>query len=101
MKKAEQVGKIDPKPAVKTAGVYASVHEGVVPLNHHEPFALEALHKSPSRLRSTQPVQDQSHATGKEPAAKYRRAKIDEGIGSSDRMSAFPQITKATLYHEH
>jgi hypothetical protein len=57
MKKAKEVGKIDPKPAVEAPGVNSPVHKGVVPLDHHEPFAFEALHKSPWTLRSTQTVQ--------------------------------------------
>jgi hypothetical protein len=47
MEKAKQVGQIDPKPAIEAACVNSSVHERVVPLEHHEPFALEALHTSP------------------------------------------------------
>jgi hypothetical protein len=47
MKKAEQVGKVDPEPAVKTAGVDSATHKSIVPFHHHEPLALEALHTLP------------------------------------------------------
>jgi hypothetical protein len=47
MEKPEQVGEINPESAVDAAGVDPSVHEGIVPLHHHESFALEALHTYP------------------------------------------------------
>jgi hypothetical protein len=47
MKKAKQVGQIDPEPAIKATGIDSPVDEGIVPFDHHEPFALETLHISP------------------------------------------------------
>jgi hypothetical protein len=47
MKKSEEVGQIDPEPAIKAASVYPPVDEGIVAFHKHEPFALEALHTFP------------------------------------------------------
>jgi hypothetical protein len=56
MEKAKEIGQVDPKPAVEAPGINPTVHKGVVPLNHHEPLAFEALHRSPEG-RSAQTVQ--------------------------------------------
>jgi hypothetical protein len=48
MKKPEQIGKIDPEPAVEAASIDSSVEESIVSLHHHKPFALEALHTFPA-----------------------------------------------------
>jgi hypothetical protein len=45
MKEAEEVGKINPKPAVQATGVQTPVHQRVMPLDHHEAFAFEAVHR--------------------------------------------------------
>jgi hypothetical protein len=47
MKKSEQIGEVDPKPAVEAAGIDSAIDERVVPFHHHEPFALETLHTLP------------------------------------------------------
>ena len=59
-----EVGEIDPKPAIEATGINPAIHKGIVPLDHHEPFAFEALHKSPGcfgqrkrfRTKATQPA---------------------------------------------
>jgi hypothetical protein len=48
MKKTEEVGQINPEPAIETAGVYSPAHEGIVTFHHHKPSALEALHTCPA-----------------------------------------------------
>src|SRR4030095_7595032 len=45
VKKSKKVGKIDPEPTVQTARIQPPVHERVVALNHHEPFALKTIHR--------------------------------------------------------
>jgi len=45
MKKAEQVGKVDPKPAIQTAGIDSPVHQSIVTLDHHETFASQTVHQ--------------------------------------------------------
>jgi hypothetical protein len=51
VKEPEEIGKIDPEPAIQTSGVEASIHERVVPLDHHEPFALQTIHGTDCRRR--------------------------------------------------
>jgi len=45
MKKAEQVGKVDPKPAIQTAGIDSPIHQRIVTLDHHETFASQTVHQ--------------------------------------------------------
>ncbi len=45
MEKSEQVGEIDPKSTIQTTGVEPTIHERVMPLHHHEPFAFQAMHR--------------------------------------------------------
>ncbi|HSC57795.1 MAG TPA: hypothetical protein VLC51_11360 [Nitrospira sp.] len=45
MEKSKKIGEIDPEPAIQTAGVKAPIHERVMPLDHHEPFALQTIHE--------------------------------------------------------
>jgi hypothetical protein len=52
MKKSKKIGEIDPEPAIQTAGVKAPIHQRVMPLDHHEPFALQTIHE-PSLLLQT------------------------------------------------
>jgi hypothetical protein len=40
----KEIGQIDPKATVQATGVQPSIHERIVALNHHETFALEAIH---------------------------------------------------------
>ena len=45
MEKSKKIGEIDPEPAIQTARIQAPIHERVVPLDHHEPFALQTIHE--------------------------------------------------------
>jgi hypothetical protein len=45
MEKSKKIGEIDPKSAIETTGVQPPIHERVVPLNHHEAFALQTIHR--------------------------------------------------------
>jgi hypothetical protein len=47
MKKSEEIGQINPEPAIETASVQPPIDESIVALHQHEPFALEALHTFP------------------------------------------------------
>jgi hypothetical protein len=44
VKKSKKIGEIDPKSAIETARIETPVHERIVPLDHHEAFAFEAIH---------------------------------------------------------
>lgn len=50
MEKSEHICEIDPEPAIQAPGVESFIHEGIVPLHHHEAFAFEALHPVPILL---------------------------------------------------
>ena len=45
MEESEQVGEIDPESTIQTTGVETTIHERVMPLHHHEPFAFQAMHR--------------------------------------------------------
>jgi hypothetical protein len=45
VEKSKKIGEINPEPAIQTAGVKAPIHERVMPLDHHEPFALQTIHE--------------------------------------------------------
>jgi hypothetical protein len=45
VEKSKKIGEIDPKSAIETTGVQPPIHERVVPLNHHEAFALQTIHR--------------------------------------------------------
>lgn len=49
VKKSKKIGEIDPKSAIETASIETPVHERIVPLDHHEAFALETIHRSRSQ----------------------------------------------------
>jgi hypothetical protein len=44
VEKAKEIGEIDPESAIQTPGVETSIHQRVVALDHHEPFALQTIH---------------------------------------------------------
>jgi hypothetical protein len=46
VEKSKQIGEIDPESAIETPCIEPPVHERIVPLDHHEAFALEAIHRS-------------------------------------------------------
>jgi hypothetical protein len=44
MKKAEQVSKVDPEPAIQTAGIEAPIYQRIVTLDHHKTLASQTMH---------------------------------------------------------
>jgi hypothetical protein len=49
VKESKKVGEIDPKSAIETTSIEPPIHERIVPLHHHEAFALETIHRSRSQ----------------------------------------------------
>jgi hypothetical protein len=45
MKETEQVSKVDPEPAIQTAGVEAPIYQRIVTLDHHEALASQTVHQ--------------------------------------------------------
>jgi hypothetical protein len=74
VEKSKEIGKIDPKTAVETARIEPSIHERVVPLNHHEAFALETIHHTSIRTTLSDPLHHQGQAAGQKATAENRRA---------------------------
>ena len=52
VKKSKEVGEIDPEPAIYASRIEASIHQRVMPLDHHEPFALETIHADCRQLQA-------------------------------------------------
>jgi hypothetical protein len=50
VKKSKKIGEIDPKSAIETASIEPPVHERIVPLDHHEAFALETIHRGANKV---------------------------------------------------
>jgi hypothetical protein len=44
VKETEQIGKIDPKPTIQTAGIEPPIHQRIVTLNHHETVTSQTMH---------------------------------------------------------
>jgi hypothetical protein len=47
VKEAKQISKVNPKSTIQAPGIESSIHQRVVTLDHHKPFALEAIHPTP------------------------------------------------------
>jgi hypothetical protein len=101
VEKPKKIGKIDPKAAVETARIEPSIHERVVPLNHHEAFALETIHRASIRTMLSDPLHHQGETSGQKAPAENRRAERQERTGSGDGMRPVKQITDASLDHQH
>ena len=101
VKETEQIGQIDPEPAVEAAGVDSPAHESIVPLDHHKPSASEAMHRSsvPPALPKT--VHDQSQTTREQSPTENRRSKGCDGVHAPGRISPFEKIANAPLDHKH
>ena len=46
VEKTKKIGQIDPKSAIEATRVEPAIHESIMPLNHHEAFALKTIHGS-------------------------------------------------------
>ncbi len=44
MKKAQEIGQIQPEPAIEAPGIEPSAEQCVMPLNHHVAVALQTMH---------------------------------------------------------
>ena len=52
VKEAQQVGQIEPEPAIETSRIETPIDERIMPLDHHKPFAFHAMHSSRSDVLS-------------------------------------------------
>jgi hypothetical protein len=58
MKKPQDIREINPKPAVQTARKEPPIHERIVTLDHHEPFAFQATHTIASSVALPESIED-------------------------------------------
>jgi hypothetical protein len=102
VEKSKKIGEIDPKPTIQTSGVEASIHQRVVPLDHHEPFALQTIHgrDRPTKSSSFDSIHDQRQTSGQQPTPEYRGPEGEVGTGSEARMRPLKQIPHTALYHQ-
>jgi len=103
MKKAEQVGKIDPKPAIQTAGIDSPIHQRIVTLDHHETFASQTVHRRVylQILCLSKSIHHQCQATCQQASAENRGAKREVRAGPTARRGSVEQVSHSPLYHQH
>jgi hypothetical protein len=103
VEKTKKIREIDPKTAIQTSGVQSSIHHRVVPLDHHEAFTFEAVHRVGRRAKCTlfDSVHDEGQAARKQPSAEDRRTEGNVGTSSSHRMSSVEQVSYAPLHHQN
>jgi hypothetical protein len=101
VKKSKKIGEIDPESTVQASRIQATIHERIVPLDHHEPFALQTIHDPNVLLhRSSDPVHDQRQATGQETSTEDCGSEGEVWTRSAARMCPIEQITYAPLNHQ-
>jgi hypothetical protein len=44
VEEAEQIGKVDPEPAIQTTGIKPPVYQRIVTLDHHKALAFQTVH---------------------------------------------------------
>lgn len=58
VKKPQHIRKIDPETAVQTTSKEPTIHERIVTLDHHEPFAFQATHTVASIVSLPESIED-------------------------------------------
>lgn len=58
MEKPQNISEINPKPAVQAARKEPPIHERIVTLDHHEPFAFQATHTIASTVSLPKSIED-------------------------------------------
>ena len=103
MKETEQICKVNPEPAIQTAGIESPIHQCIVTFDHHEALTSQTVHRraciqTPCLAES---IHHQCQATGQQSSAKDRGAKRKIRAGSAAGRGSVEQVTYATLYHQH
>jgi hypothetical protein len=44
VEKSKKIGQIDPKSTIQTACIQPTIHQRIVPLDHHETLAFQTIH---------------------------------------------------------
>ena len=103
MKETEQVGKVNPEPAIQTAGIESPIHQRIVTLDHHEALTFQTVHRR-ARLQSRclpESIHHQCQATCQQPSAENRSAKREVWASPTAGRSSVEQVSHAPLYHQH
>ena len=103
MKKAKQVGKIDPEPAIQTAGIESPIHQRIVTLDHHEALTSQTVHQRTylQTLCLSEAIHHQCQATCQQSSADNRGTKREVRAGPTAERGSVEQVTHAPLYHQH
>jgi hypothetical protein len=79
MEEAEQIGKVNPKPAIQTTSIESPIHQRIVTLNHHEAITSQTMHGRVYLqilcLRLSEPIHHQCQATCQQSSAENCGAK--------------------------
>jgi len=103
MKKAEQVGKVDPKTAIQTAGIESPIHQRIVTLDHHEALTSQAVHQCArlQTLRLAESIHHQCQTSCQQSSAENRGGKREVRAGPTAGRGSVEQVSYAPLYHQH
>ena len=102
MEKAEQVGKIDPEPAIQTAGIESPIYQRIVTLDHHESLTSQTVHRRALQTPCLpESIHHQCQATCQQSSANNRGAKREVRAGSTAGRGSVEQLSHAPLYHQH
>jgi len=103
MKKSEQVGKVDPKPTIQTAGIESPIHQRIVTLDHHEALTSQTVHRRAclQTLCLSESIHHQCQAACQQSSAEYRGAKREVRAGPTAGRGSVEQVSHAPLYHQH
>src|SRR5207237_4973213 len=103
VEETEQVGKIDPKPAIQTAGIESPIHQRIVTLDHHEAFASQTVHRCVYLriLCLSKTIHHQCQATCQQASTNNRSAKREVRAGPAAGRGPVEQVSHTPLYHQH
>src|SRR3970282_444048 len=103
MEKAEQDGKINPEPAIQTAGIESPIYQRIVTLDHHESLTSQTVHRRACLQTPCLPesIHHQSQATCQQPSADNRGTKREVRAGSTAGRGSVEQLSHTPLYHQH
>jgi hypothetical protein len=105
MKEAKEVDKVNPKPAIQTAGIKSPIYQRIVTLDHHEAFTSQTVHRRVYLqilyLCLSKTIHHQCQAAGQQSSAENCGAKREVRAGPASRSSSVKQLSHTSLYHQH
>jgi hypothetical protein len=105
MKEAKEVDKVNPKPAIQTAGIKSPIYQRIVTLDHHEAFTSQTVHRRVYLqilyLCLSKTIHHQCQAAGQQSSAENCGAKREVRAGPIAGSGSVEQVAHAPLYHQH